>query len=54
MDNASLRSYIVYHDQSGLSRPNLWEKWEIIITHISTSRGISIYNVVNVFKALKR
>jgi hypothetical protein len=28
MANASLRSYINHHDQSGLSRPNLKGKWE--------------------------
>jgi hypothetical protein len=46
--NASLRSYIVHHDQSGLSRPN----------HKGRKMGkrqypqYNIYNVVNVNKAI--
>jgi hypothetical protein len=46
--NASLRSYIVHHDQSGLSRPN----------HKGRTMGkrqypqYNIYNVVNVNKAI--
>jgi hypothetical protein len=44
-DKASLRSYIIHHDQSGLSRPN----------HKGKNRGYSqynIHNVVNVNKAV--
>ena len=38
MDNASLRSYITHHDQSGLARPNhkgeRGEKWQIGRAHV--------------------
>jgi hypothetical protein len=45
MANASLRSYINHHDQSGLSRPNhKGEKWGIFT--------IYIHNVVNINKAI--
>jgi hypothetical protein len=46
MVNASLRSYIVHHDQSGLSRPNHKEK---------RGENDNIHNtrkVVNVNKAI--
>ena len=45
VDKASLRSYIIHHDQSGLSRPN----------HKGKNGGYSQYNmhnVVNVNKAI--
>jgi hypothetical protein len=45
---ASLRSYIIHHDQSGLSRPNhkgiRERKWQY--------SQYNIYNVVNVNKAI--
>ena len=48
IDNISLRSYIVHHDQSGLSRPNhkriRERKWQY--------SQYNIYNVVNVNKAV--
>ena len=43
MVNASLRSYIAHHDQSGLSRPNLKEK---------RGENDNIHNVVNINKAI--
>jgi hypothetical protein len=42
--NASLRSYIVHHDQSGSSRPNHQRKWGY--------SQYNIHNVVNVNKAI--
>jgi hypothetical protein len=46
VDKASLRSYIIHHDQSGLSRPN----------HKGKKNGgysqYNIHNVVNVNKAI--
>jgi hypothetical protein len=42
--NASLRSYIVHHDQSGLSRPNHKEN--------GGHSQYNIHNVVNVNKAI--
>jgi hypothetical protein len=45
VDKASLRYYIIHHDQSGLSRPN----------HKGKNGGYSqynIHNVVNVNKAV--
>jgi hypothetical protein len=50
VDNASLRSYIVHHDQSGLSRPFLWET-EIITTQYIHKR---VNKAINVFKALRK
>ena len=48
MINASLRSYIVHHDQSGLSRPNhkriRERKWQY--------SQYNMHNVVNVNKAI--
>ena len=43
MDNAWLRSYIVHHDQSGLSRPN--HKGE-------RGENDNIHNLVNINKAI--
>jgi hypothetical protein len=48
VDNASLRSYIVHHDQSGLSRPNYKGK----NGGYSQYSQYNIYNVVNVNKAI--
>ena len=48
MDKASLKSHIIHHDQSGLSRPNHKEKR-------GENGGYSqynIHNVVNVNKAI--
>jgi hypothetical protein len=50
VDNASLRSYIVHHDQSGLSRPNYKGK----NGGYSQYSQYNIYNVVNVNKAINR
>jgi hypothetical protein len=47
MVSASLRSYIVHHDQSGLSRPNHKEKMGK-----RQYSQYNIYNVVNVNKAI--
>jgi hypothetical protein len=52
MVNASLRSYIIHHDQSGLSRPFLWET-EIITTQYIHKR-IKVNKAINVFKALRK
>ena len=47
MDNASLRSYITHHDQSGLSRPNhKGERGENDNIHNN------IHNVVNINRAI--
>jgi hypothetical protein len=50
--NASLRSYIVHHDQSGLSRPFLWET-KIITTQYIHKR-VKANKAINVFKALRK
>jgi hypothetical protein len=52
VDKASLRSYIIHHDQSGLSRPFLWET-EIITTQYIHKR-IKVNKAINVFKALRK
>jgi hypothetical protein len=52
MANASLRSYINHHDQSGLSRPFLWET-EIITTQYIYKR-VKVNKAINVFKALRK
>jgi hypothetical protein len=52
MANASLRSYINHHDQSGLSRSFLWET-EIITTQYIHKR-IKVNKAINVFKALRK
>jgi hypothetical protein len=49
---ASLRSYIVHHDQSGLSRPFLWET-EIITTQY-IHKYVKVNKAINVFKALRK
>jgi hypothetical protein len=49
---ASLRSYTVHHDQSGLSRPFLWET-EIITTQYIRKR-VKANKAINVFKALRK
>jgi hypothetical protein len=52
LDNASLRSQIIHHDQSGLSRPFLWET-EIITTQYIHKR-VKANKAINVFKALRK
>jgi hypothetical protein len=52
MANASLRSYINHYDQSGLSRPFLWET-EIITTQYIHKR-VKVNKAINVFKALRK
>jgi hypothetical protein len=52
MVKASLRSYIVHHDQSGLSRPFLWET-EIITTRYIHKR-VKANKAISVFKALRK
>jgi hypothetical protein len=52
MVNATLRSYIAHHDQSGLSRPFLWET-EIITTQYIHKR-VKVNEAINVFKALRK
>ena len=52
MANASLRSYINHYDQSGLSRPFLWET-EILTTQYIHKR-VKVNKTVNVFKALRK
>jgi hypothetical protein len=52
VDNASLRSSIIHHDQSGLSCPFLWET-EIITTQYIHKR-VKINEAINVFKALRK
>jgi hypothetical protein len=49
---ASSRSYIVHHDQSGLSCPLLWET-EIITTQYIYKR-VKVNKAINVFKALRK
>jgi hypothetical protein len=49
--NASLRSYIVHHNQSGLSHPFLWET-EIITQY--THKRVKANKAINVFKALRK
>jgi hypothetical protein len=49
---ASLRSYIVHQDQSGLSRPFLRET-EIITTQYIHKR-VKVNKAINVFKALRK
>jgi hypothetical protein len=48
VDKASLRSYIIHHDQSGLSRPFLQREK----TGKRQYSQYNIYNVVNVNKAV--
>jgi hypothetical protein len=52
MANASLRSYIVHHDQSGLSRPFLWEMEIITTQHIH--KRVKVNKAINVFKAMRK
>jgi hypothetical protein len=49
---ASLRSYIVHHDQSGLSRPFL-RGTGIITTHY-IHKCVKVNKAINVFKALRK
>jgi hypothetical protein len=50
--NASLRSYIVHHDQSGLSRPFL--RGTGIITTQYIHKCVRVNKAINVFKALRK
>jgi hypothetical protein len=50
MANASLRSYINHHDQSGLSRPFL--RGTGIITTQYIHKCVKVNKAINVFKAL--
>jgi hypothetical protein len=50
--NASLRSYINHHDQSGLSRPFL--RGTGIITTQYIHKRVKVNKVINVFKALRK
>jgi flagellin-specific chaperone FliS len=52
MVNASLRSYIAHHNQSGLSRPFLKET-EIITTQYIHKR-VKVNKAINIFKALRK
>jgi hypothetical protein len=49
---ASLRSYIVHHDQSGLSRPFL--RGTGIITTQYIHKCVKVNKAINVFKALRK
>jgi hypothetical protein len=50
--NASLRSYINHHDQSGLSRPFL--RGMGIITTQYIHKRVKVNKAINVFKALRK
>jgi hypothetical protein len=50
--NASLRSYINHHDQSGLSRPFL--RGTGIITTQYIHKCVKVNKAINVFKALRK
>jgi hypothetical protein len=50
--NASLRFYIVHHDQSGLSRPFLRETGIITTQYIHKCEKVN--KAINVFKALRK
>jgi hypothetical protein len=50
--NASLRSYIAHHDQSGLSRPFLRGTGIIIMQYIH--KCVKVNKAINVFKALRK
>jgi hypothetical protein len=52
MANASLRSYINHHDQSGLSRPFL--RGMGIITTQYIHKCVKVNKAINVFKALRK
>jgi hypothetical protein len=52
MVNASLRSYVVHHDQSGLSRPFL--RGMGIITTQYIHKCVKVNKAINVFKALRK
>jgi hypothetical protein len=52
MANASLRSYINHHDQSGLSRPFL--RGTGIITTQYIHKCVKVNKAINVFKALRK
>jgi hypothetical protein len=50
--NASLRSYIIRHDQSGLSRPNTRGKGIITIYNMKAiNKFKALWKAINVFKA---
>jgi hypothetical protein len=52
MANASLRSYVNHHDQSGLSRPFL--RGTGIITTQYIHKCVKVNKAINVFKALRK
>jgi hypothetical protein len=52
MINASLRSYIAHHDQSGLSRP--FSRGTGIITTQYIHKRVKANKAMNVFKALRK
>jgi hypothetical protein len=52
MANASLRSYINHHDQSGLSRPFL--RGMGIITTQYIHKCVKVNKAINVFKVLRK
>jgi hypothetical protein len=52
MVNASLRSYIVHHDQSGLSRP--FSRGTGIITTQHIHKRVKVNKAINVYKALRK
>jgi hypothetical protein len=49
---ASLRSYVVHHDQSGLSRP--FSRGTGIITTQYIHKCVKVNKAINVFKALRK
>jgi hypothetical protein len=49
MANASLRSYIIHYDQSGLSRPFL--RGTGIITTQYIHKCVKVHKAINVFEA---
>jgi hypothetical protein len=53
MANASLRSYVIHHDQSGLSRPFL-RGTGIIKTQYIHKCVVNVNKAINVFKALRK
>jgi flagellin-specific chaperone FliS len=53
VDNASLRSYIVHHNQSGLSRPFSRGTGIITTQHIHKC-VVNVNKAINVFKALRK
>ncbi len=56
MANASLRSYVNHHDQSGLSRPNYKGKNGDNNNAIYLNKAIDVFKVlrkaINIFKAI--